>query len=322
MRRRNLLLGLSLAAAVIVQTVVTAQKPGEPVQRARPPEWNSDVLNAFFADAREKLPGERPNLGIASATRPMPDNPASSSQSGPDESGSIFAWSKLISATSLEDEVKRYKLVLDQVVTTPGPFKGGGNREARVHFSTLALVFAIIGEFDGDVRWKDEAPDLRGMFAQAGFSCKVGTDQSYNQSKLRLQDLADLVRGESVSAAKSDIEREAKWDKVADRPPLMSRLEIAFDKRLSKMAASKALFEESIDEVRREAEIIAAIGEVIQREGYEYAGDEDYLQHARRMRDAGVQIREAIKTKDYGSVENAVGEIRKACTNCHESYRG
>src|SRR5690606_23492973 len=81
---------------------------------------------------------------------------ATPTSSGAEDAGSdegAFAWSKLISPETLEDEVKAHKALVDESVNTPGPFKGGSNRDARVQFSTLAVLFAIIAEYDGRVRW-------------------------------------------------------------------------------------------------------------------------------------------------------------------------
>jgi len=321
MRRPACIVTVLLLGFFAVQLVGQAAKRGDArPKRALPPAWSADVKEAFYADLRELLSGERPNFGNLAATRPKtsPQPGGSGEPAGSD--GSSFAWSQLISPTSLEDEVKKLKMAIDQTVDTPGPFKGGGNRDARVQFTVLAVLFAVIADFDGDVRWKDQAAGLRELFAQAGFSCKVGTTQSYNQAKLRKQDLEELIRGSRVEGAR-EAEATVTWDKVADRPPLMQRMEQAFDKRLRPWLASESEFKNKAEDILREAQILAMISEVIQREGFEYWDDETYTGYAAAMRDAAKDIAEAVKLQSYQQASEAAGAISNACSECHSGYR-
>jgi len=318
-RTRTLLVVTAVFLAVQVAAWAADRARPKP-RRALPPKWSEDVKTVFFDDVREKLTGERPNFGNIASTRPAPGGKVPSTSEAPaGGAGGVFDWSKLITRTALEDEVKNLNLAVQKTVTTPGPFKSGGNRDARRQFSTLAVMFAIIAEFDGDVRWKEQAPGIRDQFAQAGFSCKVGTTQSYNQAKLRRDDLAELVRGSQIDVR--DAEAEAKWDKVADRPPLMQRLEHAYNKRLKPWLSSKSDFAGKSEDIYREAQVIAALGEVIQREGFEYWDDETYTGYASEMRDAARELVEAVKLDSYEKASEASGAIFKACTNCHEGYR-
>ena len=54
---------------------------------------------------------------------------------------------------------------------------------ARDNFSLLAVLFAVIGQYDGEVRWQKDAANLRTLFGRAGFNCKVGTDNSFSEAK-------------------------------------------------------------------------------------------------------------------------------------------
>lgn len=328
MNAKHFWLGLSLVVFLLVQAVGFAQqREAKKPERAMAPRWSKEVKDQFANDAREKLKGERPPLGPGTGTKkttavatsggPMPTGPATSDAPAAD---GVFTWSKLISPEVLEDEIKAQKPLVDLSITTPAPFKGGTNRDARRQFSNLAMLFAIIAEYDGDVRWKKDAPGLRELFAQAGFSCKVGTDQSYNQSKLRQTDLTDLVGG-STPASVAAADPKAVWDKVTNRPPLMERLEEAFDKKLLPWMASEASFKENNEKILHEAQIVAAIAEVIQRPGYEFADDDTYLGFAKTMRDAALGIVDGVKTNSYGKANESAGVITKACSECHEGYR-
>src|SRR5262249_34711652 len=152
--------------------------------------------------------------------------------------------------------------------------------DCRRDFSVLAVLFAITTEYEGDIRWKDAAPQLRNDFARAGHNCKVGTDQTFQEAKQRKQDLADLVGGTRPKSS-ATAETKVDWPQVADRPPLMQRLNIAQQDRLSKWLASKQEFTTHRDDVKQEAQLIAAIADIISRPGYEYADDDTYAGYAR-----------------------------------------
>lgn len=319
-RRRNksLLATVLLAALAVLQCIgLLAAERGDKPKRARPPKWSADVLDAFFQDAREKLEGERPDYAASSmiaANQSAASSPGSASQAP-----TAFAWSKLIDAETLETEIKRLAQAVAQDVTSPSEFKGGAYQKCRRHFSVLATLFAIAAEYDGEVRWQDAAPTLRDLFARAGYNCKVGTDQTYQEAKQRKQDLADLVSGSRPRAAEA--EREADWSQVSDRPPLMQRVNIAHEEHLTKWLAGEREFGRNLEEVRHEAQIIAAIADVIGREGFDYWDDEQYAEYARTLKQSATDMATAVELDNFQQAREAGNRMTKACTDCHDGYR-
>jgi hypothetical protein len=314
----SLVVALVAATFLVTQCVgLFAAERGEQSQRARPPKWSADVLDAFFEDAREKLEGERPDYGAASAIATnQPQQPAAAP--APPADGAA-QWSKLIDPETIESEVKRLAQAVAQDVTSPSEFKGGAYQACRRHFSVLATLFAIAAEYDGDVRWKDAAPALRDLFARAGYNCKVGTDQTFQEARQRKQDLADLVSGSRPRAAEA--EREADWSQVTDRPPLMQRLNIAHEERLTKWLANEREFGRHLEELRHEAQIIAAVADVIGREGFDYWDDEQYAEYARSLRQAATDVAAAVELENFQSAREAGNRMTKACADCHDGYR-
>src|SRR5690606_7859631 len=134
---------------------------------------------------------------------PAPGKLAAAGPSEENETQTKAGWSNTIEAETIEDEIKRLHKRLAEIVTTPGPFKSGGYTAARVNYNELALLFGIIAEYDGEIRWKAKASGLRDAFGRVAANCKVGTDQSYNEAKLRLQDLDELIRGGEVETKPS-----------------------------------------------------------------------------------------------------------------------
>lgn len=308
---------LSIAVLLFSAQALVAKEPAKPKKLARPPKWSAETLDTFFPDARTQLVGTRPNYEhlSTSATTPLPQTADSNTAAAPAGQG----WSKVIDAETIETEIKRLGQEVGKGVNTPAPFKGGGYKETRRQFSELAALFAVTAEYDGDIRWKDSAAALRDAFARAGRNCKVGTDQSFQEAKQRKQDLADLIGGNRPKP--SDAERKADWSQVADRPPLMQRLEIAQQTRLQKWLASKAEFSAHRDEIKHEAQLMAAIADIITHEGFEYSDDETYTQYAKELKQAASDAASTADRDNYDQTRQAVVNASKACANCHEGYR-
>jgi len=285
-------------------------------KRAKPPKWKKKDTDVFFADATQKLVGQRPAATRATGGGPAATTPGS--DPGPASAGS-FTWARLISSDTLENEVKSLQKQVSESVTTLQQFKGGGYKDGRREFSELAVLFGIIAQYDGDVRWKQQSAGIRDLMARAGQNCKVGTDASYSESKLRKKDLEDLVQGDKISTPSAT--PDMSWVKVSGRPPLMQRLEQAQQQGLAVWTANAGDFSKNSDKVLQEAQLIAALSEVIQREGYEFADDETYLGFAKQMRDEALQVADAVKQKNFEQARKATGQISKACGSCHEGFR-
>jgi hypothetical protein len=305
--------------AVGLLTARDARTAAPEIKRAKPPstQWDRTTMRAFQDDAFAELFGERPVFagpGTGGGRQTLPDG-----ANGGGKAGGGFKWSEIVSEDTLTDEIKDLKKSVAAAVASASDFKGGGYDRARDAFSTVAVAFGVIAEYDQDIRWKKEAESARDLFARVGFNCKVGTDQSFAESKLRAADLEGLLAGNPPDA-KAEREGDFKWSQVAGRPPLMSRLETA-DGTLGAAIASKAEFEKAVDRLAHEAEVVAMIGEVIQRPEFEYFDDDTYKGYAATMRDAAVRARDAARKQDYDAARSAVGEMKKSCDTCHGDYR-
>jgi hypothetical protein len=291
----------------------------QPTRRAKPPAsvWDRTTTKIFLDDAFQELDGERPDF--AAATKQSATAGASQAGAATAPAAGGFKWSALASEDTLTDEIKDMKAVLTGVVASQSDFKGGGYDKAREAFSAVALAFGVIAAYDQEIRWKKDAETARDLFARVGSNCKVGTDQSFNESKLRVVDLESLLDGNSPSS-RADREDDFRWSQVAGRPALMSRLEAA-DATLAAAGASKADFDKAIERVVRDAEIVALIGEVIQKADFEFYDDDTYRGYASAMRDAALRVRDAAQKKDYETARAALGELKKSCDSCHGDYR-
>ena len=316
---------ISIVVVATFAGALTVHAQGRSRKRAPPPTFDArEVDQVFFPDARKALVGKR---STPAASEGGPEKSADRTftpnrNETPKAPGKGIRWSTLISAETLADEVKAYPPLLAAVVKTPSQFQGKGAREARRYFSTLATVFAIVAEYDGDVRWKNQAAAARELFARAGFNSKSDNENVYNEAKLRSADLTGLLRGETL-VPPPNIEPEPNFsEQVANRPPLMSRLEQAQRDRLAIWTANRADFNRNLRCITHEAEMVAALSQVIQHPSYPDAEDESYLEYAKALQKAALEIRDAAKEKNADTARTAAGKLSQACNNCHVDFRG
>jgi hypothetical protein len=319
---------LSITAVVLFAAlaIVAAQdtpKTKTATKRAAPPKFDPAMTRQiFFDDVFTKLDGQRPAASTAAAAPPgvgsvpgstaTPGTPAAASASG--------GWAKVISPTTIEDEIKAIKLEVAKNVTTPSDFAGRGHKVIRREFSILAMLFAVINEYEGEVRFKKDAPAARNSFARAANNTKAGGNVTvFQEAKLRKGELDELLNGSSLPAASND--ETPDWPTIVDRVPLMQRLEMAFQTKVSPAMGSKDEFEKNKDMVTHEAEMIATIATVLTKTGMSDADDETYKGFATTMQQAGSEIVDAVKLNSYDQARAAAGKITKACDQCHEAYR-
>lgn len=306
-------IGITAAAGI-----AAAQGKAKPApKRVAPPKFTrSDpfLKNAFD----EGLKGDRP----ADLSKPVvAAGPAVGTSDGSSGGGGgSEKWSQLISGNVLEDEVKAQKKNADANVKTESDFAGKGYKNSRRDFCITGIMFAVIGEFDGDVRWKKDAASIRDSFARAAGNCKTGSPQAFTEAKLRKQDLAELIGGQSI--ASKEAEAKPDWTKVLDdRAPLMQRLDQSRDALIKAFTADKSAFKANADVLSHEAQVFAVLAEVLTKEGLPNADDPEYIKLARSLQEGALMINKAIKDEDFAAAQKGATIINKSCDDCHGTYQ-
>lgn len=296
-------------------------------KRAAPPKFNSTETKRVFFDnifAGDVLNGERPSsfgTAVATSGRPVTGGPAAVAVASPAAGGGGGGgWAKIITSSAIEVEIKATKKLVDQDISTPTDFAGKGYKVARRDFSVLALMFGIISEYDGEVRFKNDAPAAREVFARTAANAKVGTSQVFNEAKQRKQDLTDLLGGQGINT-KENVDPKPTWANVAWRTPLMQRLEMGMEPRVQQWTADKNSFKANKEQIAHEAQVIAAIAQALMKEGMEDADAGEYKAFCERMLKAANDTVDAVKLDNDDGARQAVSAINKVCTECHENYR-
>ena len=328
MRRLKQFFSGCLLAAVFVAlpAFVIAQAPiGKGPVRARPPKFTKGVIDLFSADARDSLQGDRPNFQSGSGT-PVTGDPTKKPPGSGGDSGSpavpagAIPWSKLVSADAIEGEIKAYKLQLGDDAKTPGAFKSGGIKKVRRAFSMYAALFAIIAEYDGDVKWKSQAVAARELLARCAFNCKAATDGQFQETKRALEDLETLIGGGSLPAP-AGAEAKNDWPKIAERRMLMQRMEGLHQTDLAAWTANADDFKKNADKIDKAAQLVAALAEISTKQGYENWNDAKFVELAKVLQKASLEVSEAAKSKDFDAARKAVSAGTKSCAACHTDYR-
>lgn len=320
---RSNLAGLAVVTAIAV-LVGTLAGQAPPQGKTLPPQqFDKSLVDKFFPDIRQAVGPGQPGGQVAAGSAPGMATPGAPAAAGGTSGGggkSGAGWKDIISSDTLEGEIKNSVLAVADTVSSIGKFNTG-HRTTRKVYSVLAVCFAVIAEYDGDVRFKDKAAGMRDAVGRSASNCKVASQGAFNEAKLRFEDLQSLVRGSSVDVPAGEAVVPYN-DKVANRPPLMQRMEDALDRGLKPLTANKAEFDANKDKILHEAEVLRMLAKVIQDGSYEYADDESYIEHAVAIENECANIVSGLKTGDLQQVQSAVGGISKACSACHEFFRG
>ncbi|MEM7785518.1 MAG: hypothetical protein AAF623_19380 [Planctomycetota bacterium] len=280
-----------------------------------PQDWDGIYFENLFA---EGLVGDRPDQLAANNELNKPSEMSNQTGSDMPTTDQDFAWSRFVSGTTIEDEVKTIQLELAKVITSPVKFKSDYDK-VHHHFSMLSMLFGIIREYDSDVRWKKYAGPAQASFERAAANSRVGTIQAFESCKRRKEEIQELVRGGNF-VGEDKAPDLLDWGTVVDRTPIMERLQISYD-QMKKATSNESDFKDNIEIILHESELVAAMSETLLRENFVDADDEGYAEFAKAMSFAAVNLTKSCKTKNYDMAANSVNQIGQSCSNCHSEWR-
>ena len=311
-----LLVGGLSVSVVAQQNDRQPKKKTRQVTRVARPDFSKPKPDVWFKDVFEEgLVGQRP-AGSNSAAVASNGGGDNASSEGDAASGS--GWAALIDGGAIESEIKSLNLELAKGVTSPVKFKTTYN-DVRQTTSILSMAFAIVRQYDGDVRWKDHAAAAQAAFAKATINARSNADTSFNYCNGRKFELEDLIRGGSFP----EIEKppaELDWSDVVGRTETMVRLQRS-DDLLKQWTADADTFAKQKTKIIQEAQWVAAIAEVIAKEGMDDADVDEYVDFCDQMKDAASQTVAAAKLDNFEATSKAANLVSQSCNNCHEEWR-
>lgn len=291
------------------------------VQRARRPEFSErEWEGVFFEDLfSEALRGKRPTP--ADTQRSVASDPAAEPPSDePREMEGMLPWRELVSATVLENEVKRIQRGLAEEITVPARFSSD-YQQAKMSFYRLSMIFAVIFEYEEDtIRWRRNALDAQAAFFKAASFPSNKIKEAYEFSRIRRDYLDDMVLGSDFPDEES-AEDSIQWDDVVQRSAMMERLEAMLYDRLEPWASSPSEFSNNRDELVHEAELVAMMGRILATEGMDDTEDEGYRELSLAMMQAAHEAANAAEQDEYQTATEAINRLGQTCTNCHDEWR-
>lgn len=291
--------------------------PQKKVRRSKRPVFTEkDSSGIYFGNVfNEAIQGERPLV-----TADLPPSTSPIGVPGDDSSSNLegFAWSSHISGDVLEAEIKRLQKDLMRQVTSPGKYKTEYTK-ARYSFQMLSMLFGIIIEHDEDVRWKRVANLAQPTFSIAAKNARRGDSDSYQYAVARRDDLAELIRGGNMSSNEKPVDALV-WGDVVSRSPLMERLQESVDK-VKPMLSSKDEFSANREAILHEANLLAAMSEILGRDSMEDAEEDDYVAYTREMGNGARMMISSLTADSYDAVSEGFNQINQSCSNCHDDWR-
>lgn len=295
-----------------------AQMPSKKKVTAKP-KFGQEVRDIFFTDAFSKIgPGDPPGGKLGAGVKVQPIKPVVPVNPPPSSGGGgKGGWDDLIAGEELETEVKALVNSINANIRSAGAYRSRGYKKVRSDLTTATILFGVIAQYKGEVRWKDRAAGMRNNLAKAAEDAK--TSDQYDGVKIRFQSLEDLVRGSQIDVAEAPA--EVSFGTLIELGEVMKRLEMAQKDRLKPNLGSEDSFKSNIEVVLHEASMIAMLAHVIQDKGFDGAAAEDYLGWAKTMEKSAIDIIDACKQGQYQAASKAIGQVTKACSDCHGAYR-
>ncbi len=283
--------------------------------RAEPPgSWDPATEKLFQGDPFQAVRGSRPEKNTAI--------PSASESTVPQRGASgLVPWPKLISEATITDEIKNLQPEVAQNVRRPGTFKAGGNRKVEKQFAVIAAMFGIVAEYGEPIRWQAVSSGARDAFARAAANAKVGSQNAYQESRTRFEDLEELIRGGTVEFETTKSEESGVWSRLIERRLLMQRIERADKERIKPWIANESEFKQNRESLLHEGEMIAALAEIFYQKEYEFYDDDDFVAYCQQLQKQAQELARAIKNQNLPAVQKLYGEISKTCSACHEGYK-
>jgi hypothetical protein len=316
--------------------------------RTAQPVFGPEIEQIFWTDAREQLGGGGLETGTSTPApitpKPPPQvagpgmtpeppptflgNPIPSGSPGGGVAGGLLPldlplpraeneWGPLIPGPVLEDEIKRLIGEARTETVAPGRFKSRGYRTVQRDFAMLAALFAVVADYQGDIRWKDQAAALRDRCAKAAEACAEGTDASFQTASNQVAMLVDLLNATRLTLP--DAPSDRPWAEVIDTGQIMKRLGTAANQRLQPWSANDADLAANQYDALLEASVLATLGHILKDPSY--LDDANWKKFSDELETAGKQAATAAQQGDAVSFKQHVAAALKSCENCHAEFR-
>jgi hypothetical protein len=306
-------------------------------------KWFGNVpMDAFFDNAYEVASNQDPVGGVAAtvadagganepamtpdaaegsetSASPTTDSPkpATETASAP-AAGGEDSWGTLITAATIDEEVKSIRNFLNENVHSVGTFNSS-MLMIPPKAAALGAVAEIVMEHPEAVPWKDDAKYVRDLAKKMNSSAL----QRGAKDQKRIEELYDAVDATLSRSKPAGLEEPPESDsfaEVAEMRLLMMRMEEA-EKRLKTEAGNESTMNEKKAMVAHEASMLAVMAKIVAMPGYGYGDDAKFTGYAKEVLKASQDAKTAAESGDFAAYESALTRVSTTCSNCHSDFK-
>ncbi|OYW21246.1 MAG: hypothetical protein B7Z55_05980 [Planctomycetales bacterium 12-60-4] len=287
-------------------------------------KWIGDIpWDVFFDDplavvANNTPVGGAPAAGTASMTpmeSPFPETPASPS---PSAAGGAVDWKSLVTMEQIADEAKRIRNHLTSSLQSQGSYNGN-YKDLAVDGAVVSALAAVAGLHPGDISWKANSRFLREYGLQLNGAAVGLGRENYSASQTAAENIEAVLNGNLPGNA-GDPPAARPFAEVASRAGLMNRMEKASEWMRANINA-ESVFNKELEQIRQESAILGLFAKIISDKTYDSTEEEDYVRPAGLLVAAAHEAVVSTEEKSYAKFQDAMNQIKKACDECHLSYR-
>lgn len=229
-------------------------------------------------------------------------------------------WASLMAPDVFTDEVKQIRMRLNQSLSGVGLYNGNYKTIIVPDGAELAMLSGIVTRTKPDgISWKENAHLVREFASQVAASAKGLGAAPFDATKQAFENLDGVLSGNKPAKIPEDIAPTVPFHEASSTKQLMKRLERT--ENAIKAVTNEALMKKGVDEVVREASVLAVIAKVVSTEGYNSADEEEYQKFAKDIIKAAQDMTAAAKDGNYAAFEDAKNRMTKTCSDCHLGYR-
>lgn len=273
-------------------------------------------------DALERSRSRAPTGGPSTAdTRPaMVDNktPGNDKPTTSTNGASGFGWQKLITAATIDAELKRIRNQLTNYLGSVGRYNQNFEK-IQVESATLAALALIAGDYPGDIRWKERAPFIVHHASGMELAADGRGRAAFTKTEAHFQELLVVLNG-GQPASEIPTDDELTWADRASRASLMRRMQIDFD-WLQGNVNSDATIMSAKEKAKENAAVLAALVQVVGHESYDLADDDSYQKYVAETLDGLADMQQGIEASGFEQYDMGFQKLKASCNACHQEYR-
>lgn len=277
--------------------------------------WYDDPLSVAATSGQVAQPTATPETQVAKVDNPAPENQP---EAVPEKASDGIDWESVIPAELLDAEVTSIRNRFNADLQTVGSYNSS-YLAIPPHVVTLAVMAHIATKHPGEIRWKENAKYIRHLAGEMNAEPLRRGPSSQRPLKEKFENILVILNGSVPATVEAPPDDQSVSD-VAKVSYIMKRLENC-DKNISVNGGTADAMKEKAEVLKQEAAVLGALTQVM-LDGYEdYQDDEVFAGYVKNMVDASKTMRESIKADQFEQFDLAVSEMKKACTECHSTYR-